>query len=655
MGNNETSGGKMNLSPKQKEIVEAPIGHLLVKATAGSGKTRVLTARIRYLLERDALDGVLALTYTNKAALEMVERLRDVKDLKRRTFIGTIHSFAIDVLERHGRHIGYDSMPQIFERDEDRLRLLEEALLAQGITLVDPVEFQNNRKQEQTIRQQLALWLDRISIIKRELLSDEEIELRYPDKTLAVYREYNDILASYGGVDYDDLLVLAYRIINEAVGVQRIYTRGYPHVCVDESQDLNFAQYELIRSLCQGNVESVMLVGAPEQSIYGFNGSSPKYMDERFVADFAPAQYVLDENFRSAQKILQLAERLKPGSQELAKEKAHVHYEGRSILYSAQNEEQEAEWICSQIDALLKEKTHGDIEGEITLENMVVLARNRYVFLPLEEKLKNRGYEYYLKRPPGAPVFESQTVQLFDLALRVKLYEKDRLHARQLAAMCKLSWSDSSNVKTLLQEIGARGKESFPGVAQLLPLFLEEIERQQNGPVIDLSVLLDKLIDSIKNSNGNPGISSEEKERAVQEFEDLREHWDRYIFGLPSASTISLSGFKTAMAMGKTQPEAIQKGLALSTVHTMKGLEYDIVFLMGMGQGTFPDYRAIQKGKTAIEEERNIAFVAITRARRFLYISYPKVKEMPWGDTREQAPSQFISEINKNHNIMSTT
>jgi DNA helicase-2/ATP-dependent DNA helicase PcrA len=630
---------KMNLSPKQREIVEAPVGHMLVLATAGSGKTRVLTERVRFLLERDRLDGVLALTFTNKAADEMRERLKGIENLDRRTFVGTIHGFAQSIIEKHGRHIGYDRMPHIFERDEDRGRFIVEAVNAYAPGVQEASASYGGAGNQERVR--VAEWLGKISQLKRSLYTDEQIEAHYPsDNTLLIFREYNALLRQQGGVDFDDLLVLAYRILTEMPSVAGLYARSYPHVCIDEAQDLNNAQYQLIRALCLSRAESLLMVGDPNQAIYGFNGSSADYMTKLFISDFRPTTFKLLENYRSTKQVLRLAVALKPGSHDVGT----APLLGRAELYAAEDESDEARWICDRIQELRDLKTHPEIEGIITLEKMTVLARNRYVFKALQEELGTRGLLSHLKRGPGAPVFESRVGRLVDLTLRVILNPLDMLHFLELCSVLSIDPVEEVTADKILDRwatmLTVGTTELGPYVPTVINLMKQE--NQNNQPNLErvLAPIRTKLIDG-KDS----GFAAEEVEPALNDLDDLRDHWDRYVHDLPSAASLSLTAFRNAMAMGKTHPETVPDGLALSTVHTMKGLEKDIVFLMGMGQGTFPDYRAVEAGGAKLLEEKNNAYVAITRARRFIYISYPKTKKMPWGNSRPQQPSVFLKQM----------
>ena len=628
----------MNLSPTQKEIVKAPVGNILVVATAGSGKTRVLTERVRYLLERDPLDGVLALTFTNKAAEEMRERLADVEDISERTFIGTIHSFAQSIIEKHGRHIGYAEMPHIFERDEDRKRFLKQAVAAYSNSVHEQSVSYNSVSIDDAVN--MSNWLGKISRLKRDLLTDDEIEESFPsDNTLQIYREYNALLRQHNGVDFDDLLVLAYRVLTDMPSIAGLYARSYPHVCIDEAQDLNNAQYQLISALCLEKTESLMLVGDPNQSIYGFNGSSPDFMMKLFVSDFSPTKFALLENYRSTKAVLKLANLLKPGSQKIDL----APLEGKVHRYAASDEGDEAEKICQKIQELLNIRTHPEIEGEITLEKMIALARNRYVFTTLQERLNARGWDWYLKKSPGAPIFESRIGKLVDLTLRVIINPKDMLHFNQLCALTEIKTKGTHTVQHCLEQLENVTDGRLRGIGKLLPTVITTLKQEDDSASPNMEIALDRIYSEVEELL-DTDIQKEELDLAFNDIKDLKAHWHLYVKQTPSAASLTLSGFRNAMAMGKTHPDTTPRGLALSTVHTMKGLEKDIVFLMGMGQGTFPDYRAIGN-KSKMREELNNANVAVTRARRFLFITYPKTKMMPWGERRRQEPSEFLKKM----------
>lgn len=617
----------MNLSPAQDAIVHAPIGPMLVTATAGSGKTRVLTERIRFLLQQHPKDGVLALTFTNKAAEEMQTRLKGINQLEHRTFIGTLHSFAQDLLQQHGHHIGVAQKLHIFERDEDKLRLLDEIIERPSSMVGESKDEYLGKTLDRERRDELFKWLNEISKAKRNLWTDQEImdHSEHGEQALYTYNSYQESLDLHGAIDFDDLLLLAYRLMTEKPRIAKLVAQLYPHVCIDEAQDLNKAQYEFLKAFCLDRIQSVMMVGDPNQSIYGFNDSSAEYMQEYFVEDFHAAIHPLIDNYRSSKWVLELANKIKPASMKNMNAATH----GGGEFFEAASSEEEASWICDQIEEWLKQKSHPEIEGQISLENMVVLARNRYVFLPLHEELERRNMEHYLKKTLGPSDPVSEIGKVFDWAMRISLNDKDQLHKRQLRQMIgSLNDNDWSSCKSEWMPII---EAAFKGVNTNL----SAKQPSMASCILPLKSLLQKRAIS---------FSEDEIENALHDLQDFETHWNRYTAQLPTGAQSSLESFRSAMAMGKTQPDQKENGLALSTVHTMKGLEYDIVFLMGMGQGTFPDYRAIGKTKAMIEEDNN-AFVAVTRAKRFLYISYSRTKQMPWGAVKPQISSVYWNKL----------
>lgn len=227
--------------------------------------------------------------------------------------------------------------------------------------------------------------MDIFSRIKRELFTESDVTEKYPNNNIwKVFQDYQSSLVNSGGIDYDDILVYAHKILLTHNWIAQIYRSQYKHICIDEAQDLNKAQYEFIKALCGDVIHSVFMVGDPNQMIYGFNGSSKEYLCTYFLEDFTPFQFELKENYRSAKAIIRAANKLKPNSQ------SELDYalEGSVKIVSADTEEAEAEWITSTVKQLLELKTHPEIEGDISLDKMVVIARNRFVFNKLEDCLK---------------------------------------------------------------------------------------------------------------------------------------------------------------------------------------------------------------------------------------------------------------------------
>ncbi|MEK7744732.1 MAG: UvrD-helicase domain-containing protein [Elusimicrobiota bacterium] len=303
---------KINLSPKQQEIVDFGQGVILVKASAGSGKTRVLTERIKRLLDTTKRK-ILAITFTNKAGEEMKERLGNLADIKNRLFIGTFHGFCQQVLENHGQLIGFTNIPHIFEDESDRLELIEQAIEKTPSYYSEYVK--QNPKQQRDFRYRA---LNFISEVKRKLLSGDELLKESDDADIVLlYTTYQDILDSQNAIDFDDLISLTYNLFIANPKIAALYRRTYEYICIDEAQDLNYAQYQLLRSVTIGEHRNVMMVGDPNQSIFAFNGSSSEYMTKMFVEDYQPEIIELKENYRSSKSVLQAAQKIIPDSCEV--------------------------------------------------------------------------------------------------------------------------------------------------------------------------------------------------------------------------------------------------------------------------------------------------------------------------------------------------
>lgn len=468
--------------------------------------------------------------------------------------------------------------------------------------------------------------------MKRELLNEEEIKGKFQsDKQFfSILHSYQASLLSSGGIDYDDILVYAHRILLEQPWCARIYRAKYKHICIDEAQDLNKAQYEFIRALSGEEIQSILMVGDPNQMIYGFNGSSHYFVCERFVKDYQPSRFELKENFRSSKRVIQLANKLKPGSQI----ESEFALDGRLECEALENEQEEALWVCRKIRDLLTEKTAPEIEGDISLEKMVVIARNRFVFTCLEEEMRKQGIPFSLKKSERYVEPSSTFGQVLDLGIRVRLNSKDWVDGKKLCNVLSIPYPNEWGAEDLLESLAEEARESdipFPHIQSCLLTTLQNLD-VEDPKLPKLCRDFQKLLEDQKLTD-----FPEELERSLQELKEFEKCWVTF---KQKGLGISLSSFRNAIALGQLSDDYNPSDITLSTVHTMKGLEKDIVFLVGMCEGVFPDYRATDE--QSVHEEQNNAFVAITRSRRWLYISYPRQRKMPWGDVRTQRASRFI-------------
>lgn len=605
------------LSNLQRKAVMHDDGAMLIEAGPGSGKTRVITERIRRLLSNpDPNIKILALTFTNKAANEMKERLLEFPKIEQRTFIGTLHSFCIEVLSNRGKSVGIDGTPHILERYEDR----REALLS--AVMEDP-ELREILLERQAGKERNSLtdsWL--------ELIREHKMNLRLPeviDNALErkLYESYDDVLRASSVLDYDDLLLLTYRLFQEKPKIADFYRRQYSYICIDEAQDLNEAQYGVIAALCGNEYKNVMIVGDPKQAIFVWNGASPKYLD-RFAAEFGAIKIELVENFRSSSAVIAACQALNPyGLQE------QFPIKGELSLVVGKDETEEASLLVDKL-LHLRKNGHRDIEGEITLNRCAFIGRTRYALQEVEKQLQSRNVQFY-KNISTQAEDESKLVGDFKLMLRLIANPNDRLHLSLLQKRWNIQLAQTLTQPSIspIQMLEDKAKSKENKIVIEAAKIAEGSSPFQIIPALDF---IDLAAEGLTDAR--------ERGFTMQDTNAWRQQWDLYL-RTRRGGEHSLTTFLTQVALGATQAPT-QDGVALLTVHSAKGLEFDVVFLVGMAEGTFPDYRA--KGQS-LEEERRNAFVACSRAKRLLICSYAQTKQMPWGDVWNQAPSPYLFTI----------
>lgn len=640
------------LSEEQQALVlhNEGEGALLVVAAAGSGKTRILTERVRYLLtQKPGKFSVLCLTFTNKAAEEMHERLARVPDIQRRAYIGTIHGFALQVLTARRHDLGYQDMPHILERENDRKKIVEQIFMENPLLK----EIYDQKKEDREQQKLLDKCLNWISEQKRNLVYVSEGTTEYEgwkEGHLLLFTDYNRLLREQNMIDFEDILILAYRILTEFPAVARLYQRLYQYVLVDEAQDLNFAQYQFIKALCGESHRNVFMVGDPNQAINGYAGANRDYMMQHFIADFVAEKGAINKNYRSSQAVIHFANQVMPNDTK----PEDAHYEGFAQTKEFSDEKEEAAWVFQNIKDLLngdipehlsKLMAKGEIEGEISLDKIAVLARNKFVFRPLEELLNQEDYfkrNYFVKKTSEALDMETELMRLFDLGTRILCNPSNQLHLRQMFNLLKITAPP-----TLL---GNDGFTKLKSLFDLLPPTSHdksefELLLMAWQQLTGAAVKMPEALVMIRESVGKQELSDEKKGMLLLDIGDYEGTWHKFLRS-SAAGGISLAAFRQFAAMGSTVTQK-NKGLTLSNVHSAKGLQFDIVFLIGMTDNTFPDYRS--QTKEQLQEERNGAYVAVTRAKRWLFITYPMKKLMPWGDYKSQTPSRFIQPLLNGH------
>ena len=358
----------------------------------------------------------------------MEERLDDLGELGNRTFIGTLHGFCLDMLSDRGKPVGVTSTPQIFEQLSDRRQVLAEAVAADPLLNHELMIAGDTKDRTRKLDQ----WLRAISNVKNHPITmsviKDPLEQRFFDA-------YNLGLAASGAHDFDDLLLLAYRLLTENEKIAAFYRRLYRYICIDEAQDLNEAQYAVVKALCGAELTNVMMVGDPNQSIYGFTTSSPRYMQD-FARDFRATKIQLGENFRSSKVVVKIARALEP----TYSVQGQLPIKGHAELLVGDDEEGEAKLVADEIQRLCKEG-HPDIEGPITPASCAVLGRTRYTLLAVEKELGSREIPYF-KRVTSLHENESEIADDFQLALRTVANPRDQLHMSALLMRWDLKLED---------------------------------------------------------------------------------------------------------------------------------------------------------------------------------------------------------------------
>lgn len=583
----------MKLTDSQQMIVDYIEGPILVTAGPGSGKTRVLTNRISNILEVKK-GKVLALTFSNKAAEEISERVKNQLSVEShsRIKVETIHSFCLDLVLNRGNQIGLDSGLTVIEDTNDKLEILKRAYLNSKLILPE------DKILNQALRE--------IEKYKKNFLYPEDIKNGGGFKD--IFETYNNLLKSNRMIDFDDILYYSYRILIESPSVAKNYTRVYKYILIDEAQDLNKTQYRIIRALTP-NFNNLMMVGDSAQSIYGFNGSDSKIMTEYFVNDYNPKKFSLVENFRSTSKIIKAASKIQPNSKSLSV----YPLEGELQAHAFEDEIEEAKWIAEKIEYLLKNGSKW-VENEIQLEDIAIIARNRYLFSRLEEEFSEKKIDFSFGGSNSTIECETIEMKIFELGIRILVNPFDDLHYRQLNKFLSRKGKGKDFLEDILinEEVNSNqvDKEVFISIIKAW----NTLHENQENFIKSLNIISDVVFDKDDN---------EEFKFLIQgDIELWKERWNKYVKQSVKGDR-SLSYFRNQISLGKLNTNS-NSGVSLLTVHMSKGLEFEVVFIIGMVDGTFPDYRV--KNSEQEKEELNNMFVALTRAKRECYLTYPMEK-----------------------------
>lgn len=615
-----------NLNDKQKEAVLYNDGPLLIIAGAGAGKTKTLTTKIAYLIEEKYATpyNVLAITFTNKAAKEMKDRLYAMLgDVAKKIQVSTFHSFGLKLLRENFELLGYDRNFVIMDSD-DSLTVVKKIIKDLGY---DPKVY--NPK---AIR-------NKISSCKNEMISAKAYERYavsdYEQVIHKIYEKYEDKLYQNNSVDFDDLLLLPIKLFKENPDVLERYQDLYQYILIDEYQDTNQAQYILTKLISEKN-RRITCVGDDSQSIYSFRGANYKNI-LNFEKDYPDAKTILlEQNYRSTSTILDAANQvIKNNSQRKDKKLWTDKGTGEKIkYYRAYNERDEAQYVIRKIKELVNKGTE--------YKDIAILYRTNAQSRVVEEEMLKENLPY---RVIGSFYFYSRK-EIKDLIAYLRLIHnsKDNISLLRVINTPKrgIGLKTIENLTSKADEEGISiydainsGKElEFKNTIEKLKIVAEDLT---------LTELIDKVLDASgmkKELESEQSLESEVRLENLEEFKSITKAFEE------KEGLISLEDFLLEISLisdveeYKDDPNRI----SLMTVHSVKGLEFDNVFVIGMEEGIFPHMNSLMENM-ALEEERRLCYVAITRAKDNLHLVNARRRTL-FGKEQVNPVSRFMSEIN---------
>ncbi len=626
------------LNENQRKAAEKIEGPVLILAGAGSGKTRTVTYRIAHMIKEKNISplNILALTFTNKAAREMKERAEELigEENSYNLVVSTFHSFAVRILKTYSERIGYGRNFNIYDVDDQK-------------SIITKI------KKEMNIKDDIAPGriANRISKLKEDGVGLDEVsrqlDLKIPANRLFydIYKKYDEVLKANNAMDFSDLLLNARRLLDDKYVLDIIQNR-YQYIVVDEYQDTNNIQYEII-NLIAAKYRNICVVGDEDQSIYAFRGANIENI-LNFEKDYPDAYTIkLERNYRSTKRILDTAnELIKNNKSSKGKKLWTEGSEGEKIkIFNAKTPYDEAEFIVKEIKAKSK--------SGVDYKDMTILYRTNAQSRVLEEKLLEGNVPY--KIYGGMQFFQRKEIKDILAYLNLLNNRNDNHNFYRIINVPKRSIGEKTlekiaeianerNIPMLdalqfVDETNIRGAvkntlKDFYNMIQGIYLSLDELSVKE---VFDEVITKTKYFDSIEDNKEDRVKNIEELLNSIIELEKRNPH-------------ISLADYldMVSLTASTDEMEENENFVKLMTIHSSKGLEFDYVFIAGMEDGLFPSC-SFESSEEDIEEERRLCYVAVTRAKKELYISYAS-ERMTWGQMNyNRKPSRFIYEMKQDN------
>ncbi|MCK5808443.1 UvrD-helicase domain-containing protein [bacterium] len=634
----------MQLSQVQQKAVETIEGALLIFAGAGSGKTRVITQKIHYLLstKRVSPENILAVTFTNKAAREMRERVASLianEEIVRELTISTFHSLGLRIIKRNHAVIGYPSNFIIYSSYE-QVELMKQVMSERGYS------------KEQFSPKMLV---HAISSIKNnpDLLHLSSFLLRSPINVVAkkLYPFYVETMKTAGGVDFDDLLMLPLTIFNKRPDIKDKYAKQFQYIMVDEYQDTNPTQYRLIKELSSHH-QNICVVGDDDQSIYSWRGAVVENI-LNFHKDFDNCTVIkLEQNYRSVSTIVEAAAKLIEQNGTRAEKKtfsSQIADVGEGIsLRSFPDEQAEADFVSTTI--------FNSLQNYNSLGNIAVLVRANAQTRPFEMAFARRSIPYTVIG--GQKFFENKESKDLLAYLQLLVNPSSEVSLRRIinyptrgigtTTQQKIyaeAAKRSVSVITLLAQnsldaFSPKQQESLRAFSQLYQK-VQKMVQNNTPPVQLISYLVDRINirQEVAKSSENETVGAIRIDNIDSFISALSQHADENR-GMQTSGII-IDFINSVALIQSGEEEKKFNGVSIITAHSSKGLEFDTVFLIGMYDGGLPNSRALKEG--GVEEERRLCYVAMTRAKKRLFISYPHTVRVK-GRIETTHPSRFLKE-----------
>ena len=623
----------------QKMAIEWNDGPVIVLAGPGSGKTAVLTERIKRILlnSQDQSFRVLALTFTNKAAAEMSERILDGnQENDHRLFIGTFHSFCSEVLRNHGTYVGINSNFEIYSSDDDINDIISD------------LQSKYNEENGDTIPDNINVGKAIKYFEKHLCISDGDLDVVMPKTAYAreykwFYHKYIEYMLANNVLDFDMLILMTFRLFKENPGIAKIYARTYKYINIDEFQDTKYGQYMLIKCMCGTKNNNLFIVADDDQVIYGWNGASHKRITE-FREDYNAELIQLNQNFRCPKEVI------------LAANKLIAHNSSRTVskkpLESMKVLPEENHVFMNSFDDYTEEMSFvagltKKIHEENPDDSICVIARNNRLLETAFEEAEKVGVE--CEKSKRKTDFETPYVLLLYLLLKLANHRNDIKVLKQIIAIFEQALLISINLEEVLTNAELSNQDYMSALSEEIKGKLGddnfeksfELELSEGKNFISF---IQKAFDWSENRIDQIEDESH-KEQAKQEFLIEKKIWtdfERHLSYNYDLDEITVATYMQEFAMISKESEPAKDAVQFLTIHASKGKEFDHVILIGMVNDELPSFQSMKKGIDSVEmeEERRNCFVAITRTQKKLYLTY-SAKYYGW----RKNPSLFLNEM----------